>query len=89
MKDVRFYEEFLDKRKKQSAGTVVAAFVGNGLYKSGGAWCYDAVGAVHRFPNSPVASTGVARDYLRENCKRVSEKQAREIHPVLFQFLDA
>jgi len=39
-------------------------------------------------PNSPVASTGVSRAYLRDECKRISEKRARELHPKLFEYLE-
>ena len=34
-----------------------------------------------------VISTGVSRRYLKDNCKRVSEARAREIHPNLFVLL--
>lgn len=37
---------------------------------------------------SPLASTAVSVEYLREACKRVSEAEARRIHPELFQWLD-
>lgn len=38
--------------------------------------------------NSGVNFGGVSWDYLRERCKRISEKLAREIHPRLFERLD-
>jgi hypothetical protein len=44
--------------------------------------------AIFDWPNSPVAGTGVSLDYLRQKCKRISEAQARTIHPVLFEWLD-
>ena len=49
---------------------------------------YDCIGAVYFERNSPVASTSCSDGYLRLKCKRISESQAREIHPNLFTYLD-
>ena len=88
MKGIRFYLEFRDKSKRWPGGTVVAALVLNGSYWSSGRVCYEAIGALFDRPNSPVAGTGVALDYLRQKCKRISEAKARIIHPALFERLD-
>ncbi len=88
MTGIRFYQEFRDNSKRQPGGTVVAALVFSDGYWSGGVWCYEAIAALFDQPNSPVAGTGVARDYLRRRCKRISEAQARTIHPALFERLD-
>jgi hypothetical protein len=88
MNGIRFYREFKDNSKRQPGGTVVAALVLNGGYWSSSTWCYEAVAALFDRPNSPVAGTGVARDYLRLKCKRISEATARIIHPALFERLD-
>jgi hypothetical protein len=88
MNGIRFYREFTDKAKRQPSGTVVAALVVNGSYWSGGTICYEALAAVFDWPNSPVAGTGVAHDYLRQKCKRIGEAHARMIHPALFERLD-
>ena len=88
MNGIRFYEEFTDKSKRQPCGTVVAALVLNGSYRSSGTICYEAIAAVLDWPNAPVAGTGVAYDYLRQKCKRISEAKARAIHPVLFERID-
>jgi len=88
MKGTRFYLEFDDLSKRMPGGTVVAALVINGAYWSSGRLCYEAVAALFDRPNAPVAGTGVALDYLREKCKRVSEAKARAIHPALFERLD-
>jgi hypothetical protein len=40
-------------------------------------------------PNSPVAGTSIDVSILRERCKRISEAKARQIHPLLFERLDA
>jgi len=88
MKGIRFCHEFNDKSKRHSAGTVMAALVGNGLYWSAGKACYETVCALFDHPNSAVCGSGVSLDYLHEKCKRVGEDQARTIHPVLFKRLD-
>ncbi len=88
MKGVRFYLEFRDKSKRQSGGTAVAALVLNDSYRNSGKLCDEAIAALFDQPNSPVASTGVALDYLRQKCKRISEAKARAIHPALFERLD-
>jgi hypothetical protein len=88
MSGMCFYEEFSDTSKRSSAGTIVAALVCNGLYWSSGRVCYEAVAGLFDQPNSPVAGTGVALDYLRQRCKRIGEVKARTIHPALFESLD-
>ena len=88
MKGIRFYLEFRDSSKRQPGGTVVAALVLNGSYRSSGVICYEAIAALFDRPNSPVAGTGVALAYLRRKCKRISETKARAIHPALFTRLD-
>lgn len=96
MKGIRFYQEFANKSKTKPTGNVIAALAGrvtgaagNGIFFSGGVACYEAVAGLFDDPNSPVASTAVAVDVLREKCKRVSEAKARQVHPNLFEYLDA
>jgi len=85
MKGIRFYEEFTSDTRTKSEGNVVAVLVVNGR---NGAGDYDAIAAVDaRRPNAPVAGTPATSLYLRERCKRISEKRAREIHPRLFSYL--
>lgn len=69
------------------AGHITGA-AGNGVFFSGGTACYEAIAGLFDRPNSPVASTAVAVDVLREKCKRVPERRAREVHPELFKYLD-
>jgi len=86
MKHVRFYLEHdtpAKRRKGEHNGNVFAAFVGNGRNRGGG---WDGMGAVHYYPNSPVAGTACDAGYLRQ-CKRISEAKARAIHPRLFAAL--
>jgi hypothetical protein len=87
MKGYRFYLEYAKPSYKKKAtvknpgkhqGNVFALQIGS----NGG------MGAVMFYPNSPVTSTTIESGYLRNNCKRISEKLAREIHPNLFYYLD-
>ena len=87
MKGIRFYQEFRDQAKRKPCGTVVAVLALNGTYWSSGRLCYEAIAGLFDRPNAPVAGTGVALDYLRRRCKRVSQFQAHAIHPVLFERL--
>ena len=89
MNGIRFYLEFEDQSKRQPGGNVVAVLALNGAYWSSGKLCYEAIAALFEKPNAPVAGTGVALDYLRQRCKRISEAKARVIHPELFNRLDA
>jgi hypothetical protein len=57
-------------------------------YWSSGHVCWEALAGLFDQPNSPVAGTGVALDYLRQKCRRISQIKARAIHPALFQRLD-
>lgn len=90
MKGVRFYLQHdtpRDKRKGKHNGNVFAAFYENKFFSR--LWLVEGVGAVFYTPNSAVAGTSAAIEYLDSNCKRISEAKAREIHPALFAYLDA
>jgi hypothetical protein len=93
VKDVRFYEEFTDSSKTVSEGNVVAVLDPTQYrverFGHGTETLYDAAGAVFKYANSPVAGTSVAASYLRERCKKIGEARAREIHPALFEWLEA
>lgn len=97
MKGVRFFLEYDSKTEKNKGtrkkpgkhnGNVLAVYHETGYQGSTG-WTYEGTGAVNYHPNSAVGTTGVTPDYLRDKCKRISEKMAREIHPQLFNWLDA
>ena len=90
MRHMRFYEEFRNKGRddEASVGNVVAIDVDTAWRTIAPAEHYDGVGSVFDYPNSPVATTGVSSEYLRQKCKPISEERAREIHPALFFFLD-
>lgn len=85
MKGIRFYEEFENKRKGVSAGNVTAVILDDrGQPQRNGDGTYTCIGAVFHTPNSGVATTACSPEWLAENCKRVPEKRAREVHPLLF-----
>ena len=88
MNGIRFYQEFKNKRKGQSAGTVVAAFVCNGRFWSTGQLCYEALSGLFKRPNSVVCGGAVSLEYLREKCQHIREAEARTIHPSLLARLD-
>ena len=94
MKGYRFYEELENKGRKaeQSKGTIVAVLWENYQVELDGYneyyAQYDAVAGILDEPNSEAGSVVVPDRWLRENCKRVSERRAREIHPQLFAYLD-
>jgi hypothetical protein len=88
MHGIRFYQEFKNKSKRQSAGTVIAALLCNGRFWSTGKVCYEAISGLFDQPNSVVCGGGVSLDYLHGKCERVSEIKARTIHPALFERLD-
>lgn len=89
----RFYLESdspQQKRRDEHSGNVIAIM----LYKNGrGRWevVRDQAGgellsfhAVYFHADSAVCSGQVSWDYLRENCRRIPEAMAREIHPAMF-----
>jgi len=96
MKGIRFYLEYPNRTEKNKgtrknpgkhSGNVLAVFE-DGFWGSNG-WSYEALGAVNYYEDSSVGSTSVSPDYIREKCKRISERLAREIHPQLFAVLDS
>ena len=92
MKGIRFYEEFKNKRKPEtSKGNVIALLTDTRRIESH--WkvqlIWDSVSAVFFRPNSSVCYSSVCQEYLQEKCKRVSEERARQVHPKLFEYLEA
>lgn len=90
MQGYRFYEEVKRKHgKRESQGTVIAVEVANGgWFDSERRYCYGAIVGLYPHPNSVVCGSNVSADYLRDECVRISEARAREIHPRLFAWLD-
>jgi hypothetical protein len=96
MKGIRFYLEYPNQTEKNKAtrenlgnhsGLVIAVFEGTEAIGQSGPQI-DALSGLTERENAPVASGAVSFDYLRERTKRISEDQAREIHPELFKRLD-
>jgi hypothetical protein len=81
MKGIRFYQE--NGKRSVVAVLVPQSEIEREFFVSTG--MHEALGGVFDRDNSPVATTSVSVDYLREKCKRISEKMAREIHPELFK----
>ncbi|MGH7720143.1 MAG: hypothetical protein ACREON_15040 [Gemmatimonadaceae bacterium] len=91
MRGYRFFEEFIDAGRQQSAGNVIAIHMaGHSFVKEGGV-CLNAVCAQidKKEPNSPVTSTLFNAEYLGERCRSISESRARTIHPRLFEYLES
>lgn len=104
MKGYRFYADYSSKAHKRAdttprhvrkdgptpkpASNVVAVYLGDDgreLYNGGG---YDCATGIFDTPDSPVATSGVSPGYLRERCRRISEAEARRIHPRMFEYLE-
>ena len=92
MKGYRFYKEYNSPREKhndEGNGNVTAIYLENGVYYSPGVGaCYEAATGIFPHPNSDVCSSSVSLEWLRTNCKRISEEEARTIHPALFAYLE-
>jgi len=96
MKGIRFYLEYPNAAEKRKAtraelgnhsGNVIAVFEGTEAIGSNGPQV-DALAALFNRPNSPVMGSAVSLEFIQEKTKRISEAQAREIHPELFIRLD-
>jgi hypothetical protein len=92
MKGYRFYLEYetpKDKRARKDTGNVLAVNVADEMwFDAEDGWQRDAIGAVYHHQNSAVASTSVSLNLLAKHTRRISEAQARQIHPALFEYLD-
>lgn len=99
MKGFFFYLEYPSATEKNKGtrknpgnhtGNVIAADTEReNWWLSGKEWMISTISAVQDFPNNPVCGSSASWSYLQQNCKRISEKQAREIHPNLFAVLDS
>lgn len=48
----------------------------------------DCTAALFDIPDSCVTGSQVSHDYLMKRCRRISEAEARRIHPRLFEYLE-
>lgn len=97
MKGVKFYLEYPNRQEKRKAtranlgnheGNVIAVLDNDYFIDAQGDPTAEAIAGFLSTKDSPVMTTGVSLDYLRERCKRISEATARKIHPELFIRLD-
>jgi hypothetical protein len=92
MKGYRFYLEYdspKHKRNHQSTDNVLAVLIDDQGYPlQASNHDIECVGALYSHADSTVASTSVSQDYLTRQCHRISEREARKIHPNLFIYLE-
>jgi len=94
MKGYRFYLEHAsnkDKRDGVDMGVVIAVYTGDGGYRG---WhdthLYNCLSAVTSHPNPDTNQVGWAScdaGFIAQKCRRISEAEARKIHPNLFVIL--
>src|SRR5690349_17180069 len=82
-----------DKAAGKDNGNVTALYVDNGQFPcttgNVGDMCYEAASGVFFYANSPCQSTSVSVSWLNECCTPIDEARARQIHPLLFTYLEA
>ena len=92
MKDYRFYIDFQDrtrKRKRLSPNNCIAVCI-NCKWIDKGEVMMECLAPV---ATEPIANTNflghsaISQSYISENCVRISENKARQIHPNLFNYL--
>ena len=99
MKNYRFYLEYATPAEKRKgtvknpgnhSGTVLALLLddNNRPFYQGQSLNMDCISSVQAIPNSGVCFSGCSRGYLAENCRRIPERLARQIHPALFTHLE-
>lgn len=81
MKGFRFYQE-TKLPVKNGFGSVFALCLEHYPYS------IEGFSGVQEFPNHPVNWNGACLEYLRDDCKRISEFKARRLHPEVFKRLD-
>lgn len=91
MKGYKFFKEYRDDAMQASSGNVIAVDLDGGTFVQDGGVCYRAVVPApdQTIPNSPVTMILFNAEYLGARCRHVSEAEAREIHPRLFEYLEA
>jgi len=99
MKGFIFYLEYPTNKDKRAgtrknpgnhSGNVLAIILNEEKrpYWIAGTMQQECIAAIFSHANSDVCKTSCHVRYLRKNCKRISEAQARTIHPKLFQYLE-
>jgi len=97
MKDFRFYLEYPNKKEKRKAtrkmlgnhtGNCLAVFTNVKEHLLPDLKSIETIAAVYFHANSDCCLSSASFDYIQKKCKRISEQQAREIHPKLFSYLE-
>ena len=70
------------------SGTVLATYKPK-LWIPGPGMVQECISSVQDFPGGPVCVGSCGEPYLRSLCLRISEATAREIHPLLFIYLES
>lgn len=92
----RFFKEYAtceDKRQDRPMGTCVAINVAGGLVRPMsrdtvyGGRGFTGLGCSYGDKNAPIVACHLAIFYLRAYCRPVSETQAHQMHPALFDAL--
>ncbi|HJU90116.1 MAG TPA: hypothetical protein VJ672_12025 [Gemmatimonadaceae bacterium] len=94
MRGYRFFEEYVDETRSQSLQSVIAVQTFEGPWVKEGGVCFPAVcspsaGGKTFEKNSAVIRLMFNAEYLGTHCRRITEAQARTIHPKLFEYLDS
>ena len=94
MKNIRFFLEYPNKTEKNKAtvknpgnhsGNVIAVLLGKEHLCPD--YTQECLSAVFEHPNSDTNLGSVSYEYLNERCKRIPERMAKEIHPMLYNRL--
>lgn len=94
MNGIRFYLEYPNKTEKNKAtvknlgkhsGNCIAVLLGKEHMNPD--YSQECLSGVNDFPNSGTSLGSVSMEYLREKCKRIPERIAKEIHPNLYNRL--
>ena len=93
MKGYRFYADYSSAKLKRKGGDApnVLAVATDIMPRLGdrGQLLFECAVAVFEHANSGVCWGAASRDYIAECCKRLSEEEARRIHPAIFVYLDS
>lgn len=83
MKNIKFYQEY-DGAKRNKGARPTGNCIGVLVDLPANPGKVASFAAVYDMPNCDTNFGEVSTDYIRLNCKRVSEQQAKIIHPKLY-----
>jgi hypothetical protein len=79
--------EFYSEKLNEHGDTVLAVFGPDCMI--GGTAHRECIASIFNEPNGECAVAAASVGYLVEDCKPVSEEEARKIHPRLFEYLES